>query len=76
MDGTTDQSIVPQPVVRLTPAKAGRDSMAQVVLQCADLIAYWQDLGFTRLHLRGRRILEVRETTNEIDVLVRSAAAG
>jgi hypothetical protein len=45
----------------------------QMTLAAFELIAYSQGLGHTLLHLTGRRTLEVKETTQEIDRLVRAA---
>ena len=45
-----------------------------MTLPAFELIAYSQGLEHTRLHLIGRRTLDVKETTQEIDRLVRSAA--
>jgi hypothetical protein len=45
----------------------------QMTLPAFELIAYSQRLGHTRLHLTGRRTLDVKETTQEIDLLVRAA---
>jgi hypothetical protein len=39
-----------------------------------DLIAYSQDLDATRLNLKGGEVLLVRESTAQIDVLVRRVA--
>jgi hypothetical protein len=41
----------------------------------AELIAYSQDRTHTRLILRGGKILDVEETTEQIDRLVRAAAS-
>jgi len=39
------------------------------------MITYDQQIGFTRLRLTKGRVLEVREGTDQIDRLVRGAAA-
>jgi hypothetical protein len=44
-------------------------------VQAAQMITYDQQIGFTRLRLTGGRVLEVREGTDQIDRLVRGAAA-
>ena len=43
-------------------------------VQAAQMIAYDQQMGFTRLRLTKGRVLEVREGTDQIDRLVRGAA--
>jgi hypothetical protein len=40
-----------------------------------EFIAYAQNSGFTRLNLTGGKILEVKETTDQIDRLVRAASS-
>jgi len=44
-------------------------------VQAAQMITYDQQIGFTRLRLTKGRVLEVREGTDQIDRLVRGAAA-
>lgn len=44
-------------------------------VQAAQMITYDQQVGFTRLRLTKGRVLEVREGTDQIDRLVRGAAA-
>ena len=64
--------------IRLTPARTlpGQDPVKLAIhLTLGQLIAYSQDYNFTRLNLTGGKVLEVRETTAEIDRLVRAAAA-
>ena len=39
------------------------------------MITYDQQIGFTRLRLTKGRVLEVREGTDQIDRLIRGAAA-
>ena len=46
-----------------------------VRVQAAHMITYDQQIGFTRLRLTKGRVLEVREGTDQIDRLVRGAAA-
>ena len=59
--------------VRLTPvAEMGPTGINVVVSQ---MISYSQETGFTRLWLTGRKTLDVRETTDRIDNLVRRASA-
>jgi len=64
-----------RPTIRLTPVAVNDEQPStQMTVATFDLIAYWQELGHTRLHLTGRRKLEVKEMTQEIDRLVRAAA--
>ena len=51
----------------------GDDLLGQIALPTFEMIAYSQGFEHTRLHLTGRRTLEVKETTQEIDKLVRTA---
>lgn len=61
------------PSVRLTPvAELGPAGINVVISQ---MISYSQETGFTRLRLTGRKTLDVKETTDRIDDLVRRAAA-
>jgi hypothetical protein len=46
----------------------------RIKIPASDLIAYGQELGFTRLVLVGRRVLDVQEGTDHIDRLMRTAA--
>jgi hypothetical protein len=54
--------------------EAGNAS-ATVQVQPKQMIAYDQELGFTRLRLTGNKVLEVKEGTDQIDRLIRSVAA-
>lgn len=54
----------------LTQAESG-----QVQVSIAEFIAYSQNTGFTRLKLTGGKVLDVKETTDQIDRLVRLASA-
>ena len=44
-------------------------------IQAAQMLTYDLQIGFTRLRLTKGRVLEVREGTDQIDRLVRGAAA-
>ena len=46
-----------------------------VCIEAAQLLAYQQQTGFTRLWVRGAKWLEVKEDTDEIDRLIRAAAS-
>jgi hypothetical protein len=59
--------------IRLTPAWP--EGVETFVLATSQLIAYAAIDGVTRLWVTGRKVLEVVESTEEIDRLVRSAAA-
>jgi hypothetical protein len=54
--------------------EAGNPAMT-IQVQPKQMIAYDQKLGFTRIRLTGNKVLEVKEGTDQIDRLVRSAAA-
>ena len=61
------------PSVRLTPAtEMGPTGVSIMVSQ---MISYSQEAGFTRLRLTGRKTLDVKETTERIDDLVRRASS-
>jgi hypothetical protein len=61
------------PSVRLTLAtEAGPAGITIVISQ---MISYSQEVGFTRLRLTGGKTLDVRETTDRIDHLVRRASS-
>jgi hypothetical protein len=70
-------SLSPQIMVgiQLTPA---RTQVAQSPLSfdvaLSELIAYSEDCNHTRINLTGRRIVNVQETAQQIDCLVRTAA--
>lgn len=49
--------------------------LAIVQVQPKQMIAYDQELGFTRLRLTGGKVLEVKEGTDQIDQLIRNAAS-
>ena len=59
-------------VPRITLSRA--DCIDTAVLPLSELIAYSGHTGYTRLNLVGRMVLDVRETTTEIDRLVREAS--
>src|SRR5215469_195086 len=57
------------PSIRLTPAaESGQIGITIVISQ---MISYSQEVGFTRLRLTGGKTLDVKETTDRIDHLVR-----
>ena len=61
------------PSVRLTPAEgAGPIGITIVISQ---MISYSQEPGFTRLRLTGGKTLDVKESTDRIDHLVRRASS-
>ncbi|HXT10607.1 MAG TPA: hypothetical protein VN873_03520 [Candidatus Angelobacter sp.] len=59
------------PSVHLTPVEINELNDGTVLI--SQLIAYAQNNGFTRLRLTGGRMLDVKETTDRIDFLVRRA---
>lgn len=65
-----------EPDISLTLATASEgDPAGTVRVPASKLLAYDQQLGFTRLRLTGRTVLDVRESTDQIDRLVRTALA-
>lgn len=61
------------PSIRLTPAtQAGPVGITIIISQ---MISYSQEVGFTRLRLTGGKTVDVRETTDRIDHLVRRASS-
>lgn len=65
-------NICAEPSVPLTPVTDNAPTAINVVI--SQLISYSQEMGFTRLRLTGHKTLDVRETTERIDHLVRRAA--
>ena len=61
------------PSVRLT--SVGAVNSADISVAISQLIAYSQNEGFTRLRLTGGKMLDVKETTDRIDYLIRCAAS-
>jgi hypothetical protein len=61
------------PMVRLTPVDFPGTGDVHVTI--SQLIAYSQNDGFTRLRLTGGKMLDVKETTDRIDYLIRCACA-
>lgn len=60
----------------VTLAGPESDSKKQpIVVSLSELIAYFPHTGHTRLLLSGRKDLQVKETTAQIDRLVRDAAS-
>lgn len=61
------------PSIRLTPAtESGPIGITIVISQ---MISYSQEVGFTRLRLTGGKTVDVKETTDRIDHLVRRASS-
>ena len=58
----------------LVKDEAGNPS-ARVQIHPAQMISYRQQPGFTQLRLTGYKVLEVKESTDQIDLLVRGAAS-
>lgn len=62
--------------ISLTLAKVSEGNPGGIVnIPASRLLAYDQQMGFTRLKLTGGTVLDVREGTDHIDRLVRAAAA-
>jgi hypothetical protein len=61
------------PCVRLTPI--GVTEADDVSVGISQFIAYSQNEGFTRLRLIGGRTLDVKESTDRIDYLIRLATS-
>ena len=59
------------PSIRLTPVKCAEQKEISVLV--CELIAYGQERGYTRVRLTGGKTIDVQETTDRIDGLVRSA---
>jgi hypothetical protein len=62
----------PAQSIHLTAAQSG--PRAGMTVHISHLLTYAEETGFTRLRLVGGRVLDVKETTDQIDQLVRSAA--
>ena len=71
---TTEQDRELSVVLTLVRDEAGNPSMT-IQVQPKQMIAYHQEMGFTRLRLTGNKVLEVKESTDQIDRLVRGVAA-
>ena len=62
------------PRINLT-LKQGQQGQMVVGVSIGEFIAYSQNVGFTRLNLTGGKVLEVKESTDQIDRLVRAASS-
>ncbi|MGA9450653.1 MAG: hypothetical protein WBW41_04825 [Verrucomicrobiia bacterium] len=63
-------------IISLTLAKVTEGNPGGTVsVPASRLLAYDQQMGFTRLKLTGGTVLDVREGTDQIDRLVRAAAS-
>jgi len=62
------------PTIHLT-LKQGAQGQLVVGVSINEFIAYSQNTGFTRLNLIGGKVLEVQETTDQIDRMVREASS-
>jgi len=61
--------------IQLTPSKnAGSKVQVRMSVETRSLLAYSQCEGYTRLTLTGGKILDVLETTAQIDRLVAAAS--
>ena len=59
--------------ISLTPAQTELEQ-SPVSILVSEMITYSQGSDFTRLNLTGGKVLDVKETTDAIDRLVRAAA--
>lgn len=64
--------LAPRINLTLTQPEAGRYVIGVGV---SEFIAYCQNTGFTRVNLRGGKVLDVKETTDQIDRLMRAASS-
>ena len=62
------------PKIHLTLTQ-GQQGQLVVGVSISEFIAYSQNAGFTRLNLTGGKVLEVKESTDQIDRLVRAASS-
>ena len=53
---------------------ASGQPVATIRVRVAEFITYSEQPGFTRLKLTGGKTLDVKETTGQIDLLVRTAS--
>jgi hypothetical protein len=67
----TDVRFVPS--IRLTPA--AEPGPIGITIVISQMISYSQEVGYTRLRLTGGKTVDVRETTDRIDHLVRRASS-
>jgi len=65
------KSVVPS----ATPTPRTNKNKDKTAIPASRLLAYDQQMGFTRLKSKGGTVLDVREGTGQIDRLVRAAAA-
>ncbi len=49
--------------------------MIGITIVISQMISYSQEVGFTRLRLTGGKTVDVKETTDRIDHLVRRASS-
>jgi hypothetical protein len=64
------------PSICLTPVRAAEgNAPCTLNIVIARLLAYDQRDSFTRLKLTGGQVLDVKESTDQIDRLVRAAAS-
>ena len=61
------------PSIRLTPAT--ESAAIGITIVISQMISYSQEVGFTRLRLTGGKTLDVKESTDRIDHLVRRASS-
>jgi hypothetical protein len=65
------------PSISLTPIRAAASNAPGTIkIVVSRLLAYDQRDGFTRLKLTGGQAIDVKESTEQIDLLVRAASSG
>lgn len=69
---SSPHQLLSAPSIRLTPVKAAEQQ--EISVPVFQLIAYGQEQGFTRVRMTGGKTIDVQETTDRIDSLVRSAS--
>jgi lysylphosphatidylglycerol synthetase-like protein (DUF2156 family) len=66
-----------EPNINLTLVRVAEDAPpGPIRVLSSELLTYDEQDGFTRLRLRGGRFLDVKESTDQIDRLIRAAASG
>ena len=76
MSDQASQSADEAGIISLTLTEVNEGELSNTVrVPASRLLVYDQQLGFTRVRLTGGTVLDVREGTDQIDRLVRAAAA-
>jgi hypothetical protein len=73
---TEEKASQPPAMPRISLTLMQADSGEMIVkVGVTEFIAYSQNTGFTRLNLTGGKVVDVKETTDQIDRMVRTASA-